>query len=71
MTRQIKAFKGGRSVRKSSDVTPEVARMLAYLKKVHKISLGDLIDIAVRALYAKKHSQKVAKLGSDMPLHKP
>lgn len=64
MTRKItprKARKGGRSVRKSTDVTPEVAQMLAYLKKVHRISLGDLIDKAARALYAKKHSQEVVK----------
>jgi hypothetical protein len=61
VTRQIKAFKGGRSVRKSSDVTPEVARMLAYLKKVHKISLGDLIDRATKTLYAERHSQEVIK----------
>lgn len=73
MTRKITPRKGGRSVRKSSDVTPEVAQMLAYLWKQHKISLGDLIDTAARVFYAEKHSQEVAKLGLlvDKPLHKP
>lgn len=60
MVRKITPRKGGRSVRKSTDVTPEVARMLAYLKQECGISLGDLIDTAARAL-CKKHSQEVVK----------
>ncbi len=60
-TRLITPFKGGRSIRKSSDVTPEVAQMLAYLRQECGISLGDLIDKAAHALYAKKHSQGVSK----------
>ena len=55
--RKISPHKGGRSVRKSTDVTPEVARMLAYLWKEHNISLGDLVADVTRMAYTKKHSQ--------------
>lgn len=43
----ITAHKGGRSVSKRTDVTPEVAEMLADLK-ARGVSLGDIVDEAVR-----------------------
>lgn len=46
--RQITPHKGGRTVKKSTDMTPEVAEMLAKLD----ISLGDLVEDAVRSRYA-------------------
>lgn len=46
--RKITPHKGGRTIKKSTDVTPEVAEMLAKLD----ISLGDLVEEAVRARYA-------------------
>lgn len=46
--RKITPHKGGRTIKKSTDVTPETAEMLAKLD----ISLGDLVEEAVRARYA-------------------
>lgn len=57
MTRKITPHKGGRSVRKSTDVTPEVAQMLAYLWENYKISLGDLVSMAAQVIYEEKKSQ--------------
>lgn len=47
--RQITPHKGGRTIKKSTDVTPEIAEMLAQLD----ISLGDLVEEAVRSRYEK------------------
>lgn len=47
----ILPHKGGRRVKKSTDVTPEVDKMLAALSE-HGISLGDIVDEAVRQKYA-------------------
>ena len=49
--RQITPHKGGRTVKKSTDVTPEVDSMLAELYQQHEISLGDIVDEAVRSKY--------------------
>lgn len=46
--RKITPHKGGRTIKKSTDVTPETAEMLAKLDT----SLGDLVEEAVRARYA-------------------
>lgn len=48
MKRQITPHKGGRTVKKSTDVTPIVASMLEVLHTQHGISLGDIIEDAVR-----------------------
>lgn len=50
--RQITPHKGGRTVKKSTDMTPEVAEMLAKLD----VSLGDLVEEAVRSRYAQAQS---------------
>lgn len=47
----ITPHKGGRTVQRSTTVTPEVGDMLKYLKKEHGISLGDIVDEAVRGKY--------------------
>lgn len=46
--REITPHKGGRTIKKSTDVTPEVAEMLAKID----VSLGDLVEEAVRSRYA-------------------
>ena len=50
-SRLIRPHKGGRSVKKSTDVTPEVDKMLTELYKNYHISLGDIVDEAARAKY--------------------
>lgn len=46
MKRQITPHKGGRTVKKSTDVTPVVASMLEVLYTQHSISLGDIVEEA-------------------------
>lgn len=48
---KIMPHKGGRTVKKSTDVSPDVSNMLAYLWREHHISLGDIIEDAVIAKY--------------------
>lgn len=48
---KIAPHKGGRTIGKRTDVTPEVANMLAWLSVHHKISLGDLVDEIARQKY--------------------
>ena len=43
----VTPHKGGRSIKKSTDVTPETARTIAELKK-QGVSLGDLVEWAVK-----------------------
>ena len=47
----ITPHKGGRTVKKSTDVTPEVDKMLAYLWQQQNISLGDIVNEAVKIKY--------------------
>lgn len=47
----ITPHKGGRTVKKSTDVTPEVSEMLAHLWQHHNISLGDIVAEAVKVKY--------------------
>ena len=47
--RMITPYKGGRSIPKSTNVTPQIAQKLADLRSDHGISLGDIIDEAVTA----------------------
>ena len=54
--RKITPHKGGRFIRKSTNVTPEVDQMLSFLWKEHKISLGDLVSMAAQAIYEDKKS---------------
>lgn len=48
---KIMPHKGGRTVKKSTDVTLDVSNMLAYLWREHHISLGDIVEDAVIAKY--------------------
>ena len=45
---KITPHKGGRTVSKRTDVTPETNEMLKALKKAHKISLADIVEEAVK-----------------------
>lgn len=51
MRQKIKPHKGGRTVSKRTDVTPEVNGMLKYLWQHHRISLGDLVEEITKAKY--------------------
>lgn len=53
--RRITAHKGGRTVKRSSDVSAEVNEMLTWLRQEHDISLGDLIEEAARQKYTELH----------------
>lgn len=44
--RTITPHKGGRTLKKSTDVTPETAAILAELWQDHHVSLGDVIEWA-------------------------
>ena len=55
--RKITPHKGGRFIRKSTNVTPDVDEMLSFLWKEHKISLGDIVSMAARSIYEDKKSQ--------------
>lgn len=44
--RHITPHKGGRTVKRSTDVTPETNERLRILSECHNISLGDLIEAA-------------------------
>lgn len=46
-TTTIPPHKGGRTIKKSADVTPETEAKLKDLKEKHGLSLGDLIAWAV------------------------
>ena len=50
--RTIKPHKGGRTVSRRCDVTPETAERLKVLKDKHHISLGDLVEAAARYMLA-------------------
>ena len=52
MKRPIRPHKGGRTVKRSTDVTPETAERLRILKQLHGVSLGDLIEAASKDLLA-------------------
>lgn len=56
----IQPHKGGRRVKKSTDVTPEVNEMLAVLSE-HGISLGDIVDEAARAKFAALSSSQAVR----------
>ena len=60
--REITPHKGGRTVKKSTDVTPELDQMLAYLWQQHNISLGDIVAEAVKVKYQSvtSHNNKIA-----------
>jgi hypothetical protein len=49
--REITPHKGGRTVKKSTDVTPEVASMIVKLSE-QGVSLGDIVEAAVRSRFA-------------------
>lgn len=53
--RHITPHKGGRFIKRSTDVTPEVNAMLATLKE-RGISLGDLVEEAARQKYTEFQS---------------
>lgn len=44
--RRITPYKGGRTVKRSTDVTPETNQRLQILSERHNISLGDLVEAA-------------------------
>ena len=52
MSKKIRPYKGGRVVKKSTDVTLEISVMLGYLRKYYGISLGDLVEEAVRQKFS-------------------
>ncbi len=47
ITKAITPHKGGRTIKKSADVTPEVDARLREIKEKRGLSLGDLIAWAV------------------------
>ena len=49
--RRITPHKGGRNVKKSTDVTLDVAKMLEILYQQYDISLGDIVEEAVNQKY--------------------
>ena len=51
-SRPITPHKGGRTVKLSSDATPEIHAMLKELHE-HGVSLGDLIEQVVKEEYRK------------------
>lgn len=52
--RHITPHKGGRTIKRSTDVTPETQRFLEALRE-SGISLGDLIEEAARQKYTELH----------------
>jgi len=56
-TKKIRAHKGGRTVKKSTDVTPETARRLSILS-VEGESLGDIVEEAVNARFEDRAHNK-------------
>lgn len=48
MTKAITPHKGGRTIKKSADVTPETEAKLKDLKESRALSLGDLIAWAAK-----------------------
>ncbi len=46
--RTITPHKGGRTVKVSSDVTPETKKAINALRELHGLSLGDLVEWAVQ-----------------------
>jgi len=56
-TRKIRAHKGGRTVKKSTDVTPETARRLSILS-AEGVSLGDVVEEAVNARFENRAHNK-------------
>lgn len=55
--RHITPHKGGRTIKRSTDVTPETNERLAILRDQYGISLGDLIEQAATA--------KLSELAAD------
>ena len=56
--RHITPHKGGRTIKRSSDVTPETNERLAVLRDQYGISLGDLIEEAAAAKLAEFQTDK-------------
>lgn len=56
--RQITPHKGGRTIKRSTDVTPETNERLAVLRNRYDISLGDLIEQAAAARIAELEAPK-------------
>ncbi|MCP4417194.1 MAG: hypothetical protein GY805_11265 [Chloroflexi bacterium] len=52
---KITPHKGGRTISKRTDVTPEVNDILKWLRKNHLISLGDLVEEAAQDKYRELH----------------
>jgi len=48
MVEKITPHKGGRTVKRSTDVTPETDEKLHRLRGTHGISLGDLVEWAAQ-----------------------
>ena len=48
MTKTITPHKGGRTIKKSADVTPETEARLREIKEKYGLSLGDLIAWAAQ-----------------------
>lgn len=57
--RNITPHKGGRTIKRSTDVTPETNERLAVLRDQYDISLGDLIEQAAAAKLAQLAAIKV------------
>ncbi len=51
--RHITPHKGGRTIKRSLDVTPETNERLRILREQHGISLGDLVDATSADMLAK------------------
>jgi len=49
MTHKITPHKGGRTIKRSTDVTPETDALLRHLSVNYNISLGDLVEEAAEA----------------------
>ena len=50
--RKITPHKGGRTVSRRCDVTPQTDERLRILKDEHGVSLGDLVEAAARDMLA-------------------
>lgn len=59
---RITPHKGGRTIKRSTDVTPETQRLLEQLRE-SGISLGDLVEEAARQKYKELHTVEIWKHG--------